>query len=148
MTREIESAARARGLHLIVLKASKESEIDTAFAVLTQHQPVALVVIPEPFFITRREQLVAQAARLAIPTIYGIREFAVSGGLMSYGNYVPEGYRQIGIFAGKILKGANPRDLPVQQSAKFEFVVNLKTAKALGLTIPSGILSIADEVIE
>jgi putative tryptophan/tyrosine transport system substrate-binding protein len=148
MTRETESAARARGLHLIVLKASKESEIDTAFAILTQHRPVALVVIAEPFFITRREQLVAQAARLAIPVIYGIREFAVSGGLMSYGNYVPEGYRQIGIFAGKILKGAKPKDLPVQQSTKFEFVINLKTAKALGLTIPPGILAIADEVIE
>jgi len=148
MTRETESAARARGLRLIVLKASKESEIDTAFATLTQYRPVALVVIAEPFFITRREQLVAQAARLAIPTIYGIREFAVSGGLMSYGNYVPEGYRQIGIFAGKILKGAKPGDLPVQQSAKFELVINLKTAKALGLTIPPGILAIADEVIE
>jgi len=148
MTRETESAARARGLRLIVLKASKESEIDTAFATLTQYRPVALVVIAEPFFITRREQLVAQAARLAIPVIYGIREFAVSGGLMSYGNYVPEGYRQIGIFAGKILKGAKPGDLPVQQSAKFELVINLKTAKALGLTIPPGILAIADEVIE
>ena len=148
MTRETESAARARGLRLMVLKASNESEIDTAFAILAQHRPVALVVIAEPFFITRREQLVAQAARLAIPVIYGIREFAVSGGLMSYGNNVREGYRQIGIFAGKILKGAKPSDLPVQQSAKFEFVINLKTAKVLSLTIPPGILAIADEVIE
>ena len=148
MTRETESAARARGLRLMVLKASNESEIDTAFAILAQHRPVALVVIPEPFFITRREQLVAQAARLAIPVIYGIREFAVSGGLMSYGNNAPEGYRQIGIFAGKILKGAKPSDLPVQQATKFDFVINLKTAKALSLTIPPGILAIADEVIE
>ena len=148
MTRETESAARARGLRLMVLKASNESEIDTAFAILAQHRPVALVVIAEPFFITRREQLVAQAARLAIPVIYGIREFAISGGLMSYGNNVREGYRQIGIFAGKILKGAKPSDLPVQQSTKFDFVINLKTAKALSLTIPPGILAIADEVIE
>jgi putative tryptophan/tyrosine transport system substrate-binding protein len=97
----------------------------------------SLVVIPEPFFITRREQLVAQAARLAIPVIYDIREFAVSGGLMTYGNYVAEGYRQIGIFAGKILKGAKPSD-------KFEFVINLKTAKALSLTIPHNLLVLAD----
>jgi len=148
MSKESESAARAMGLRLTVLKASNESEIDTAFAILAQHRPVALVVIAEPFFITRREQLVAQAARLAIPVIYGIREFAVSGGLMSYGNNVREGYRQIGIFAGKILKGAKPSDLPVQQSTKFDFVINLKTAKALSLTIPPGILAIADEVIE
>ena len=132
----------------MVLKASNESQIDTAFAILAQHRPVALVVIPEPFFITRRERLVAQAARLAIPVIYGIREFAVSGGLMSYGNNAFEGYHQIGIFAGKILKGAKPSDLPVQQSTKFDFVINLKTAKALSLTIPPGILAIADEVIE
>jgi putative ABC transport system substrate-binding protein len=130
------------------VKASTESEIDTVFAILSQQRPVALVVIPEPFFITRREQLVAQAARLAIPVIYGIREFAVAGGLMSYGNIVSDGYRQIGIFAGKILKGAKPSDLPVQQSARFEFVINLKTSKALNLTIPPGILAIADEVIE
>jgi putative ABC transport system substrate-binding protein len=148
MTKETESAARARDLRLMVLKASNESEIDAAFAILAQNRPVALVVIPEPFFITRREQLVAQSARLAIPVIYGIREFAVSGGLMSYGNNVSEGYRQIGIFAGKILKGAKPSDLPVQQSTKFDFVINLKTAKALSLTIPPGILAIADEVIE
>jgi putative ABC transport system substrate-binding protein len=148
MTRETESAARASGVDLIILKASTESEIGTAFAILSQHRPVALVVIPEPFFITRREQLVAHAARLVIPVIYGIREFAVAGGLMSYGNNVPQGYRQIGIFTGKILKGAKPSDLPVQQSAKFEFVINLKTAKALNLTIPPGILAIADEVIE
>jgi putative ABC transport system substrate-binding protein len=148
MTKETESAARASGVGLIVLQASTESEIGTAFAILAQQRPVALVVIPEPFFITRREQLVAQAARLAIPVIYGIREFAVAGGLMSYGNNGSEGYRQIGIFAGKILKGAKPSDLPVQQSARFEFVINLKTAKALNLTIPPGILAIADEVIE
>jgi putative ABC transport system substrate-binding protein len=115
MTKETERAASASGLRLIILKASTEGEIDAAFAFLAQQQPVALVVIAEPFFITRREQIVGQAARFAIPVIYGIREFAVSGGLMSYGNDVPEGYRQIGIFAGKILKGTKPDDLPVQQ---------------------------------
>jgi putative tryptophan/tyrosine transport system substrate-binding protein len=136
MTKETEIAARASGHHLVVLKASKESQIDTAFAVIAQQQPVALIVIPEPFFISRREQLAAQAARFAIPVIYGIRDFAVAGGLMSYGNNVPEGYRQMGIFAGKILKGAKPADLPVQQATKFEFVINFKTAKGLGLTFP------------
>ena len=145
---ETERAASASGLRLIVLKASTEGEIDTAFAFLSQQQPVALVVIAEPFFITRRGQIVAQAARFAIPVIYGIREFAVSGGLMSYGNNVPEGYRQIGILAGKILKGTKPDDLSVQQPTKFEFVINLKTATALGLMFPPGLLAIADEVIE
>ncbi len=148
MAKATESAAHASGQRLIVLKASKESEIDAAFASLDQKRPVALLVIPEPFFIARREQLVAQAAGHAIPVIYGIREFAVAGGLMSYGNDAPEGYRQTGIFAGEILKGAKPSDLPVQQPTKFEFVINLKTAKALGLALPSGLLSIADEVIE
>jgi putative tryptophan/tyrosine transport system substrate-binding protein len=148
MTKETENAARASGHRLIVLKASKESEIDTAFSTLDQQRPVALVVIPEPFFITKRKQLVAQAARHAIPVIYGIREFATVGGLMSYGNNVPEGYRQAGIFAGKIIKGAKPNELPVQQPTKFDFVINLKTAKTLGLTFAPGLLAIADEVIE
>jgi putative ABC transport system substrate-binding protein len=148
MTKETESAARASGHRLIVLKASKESEIDAVFTILDQQRPVALLVIPEPFFITRREQLVAQAARHAIPTIYGIREFAVAGGLMSYGSDVSEAHRQIGIFAAKILKGARPADLPVLQPTKFEFVINLKTAKALGLVLQPGLLAIAGEVIE
>jgi putative ABC transport system substrate-binding protein len=148
VTKETESAAHDGGYRLIVLKASNESEIDAAFTILDQQRPVALVVIAEPFFVTRREQLVALAARHAIPVIYGIREFAAAGGLMSYGNNVSDQYYEMGIFAGKILKGAKPADLPVMQPTKFEFVINLKTAKALGLTIPSGLLSIADEVIE
>jgi len=148
MAHETESAARATGHRLIVLKATNESEIDSVFEILAQQRPIGLLVIAEPFFITRREQLVAHAARLAIPAIYGIREFALAGGLMSYGVNVPEGYRQLGIFAAKILKGAKPEDLPVQQPTKFEFVINIKTAKVLGVTFPPGLLAIADEVIE
>jgi putative tryptophan/tyrosine transport system substrate-binding protein len=147
-TREIESAARSSGHRLVVLNAHQESEIDAAFTILAQQRPVALIVIAEPFFITRREKIVAQAASHTIPVMYGIREFSAAGGLMSYGIDVAEQYRQMGSFAGKILKGAKPADLPVLQPTKFEFVINLKTAKTLGLTLPSGILSIADEVIE
>jgi putative ABC transport system substrate-binding protein len=143
-----ESQCPLCGYKLIILKATKEDDIDAAFATMDHQNPIALMVIAEPFFITRREKLVTLAARHSIPTIYGIREFAASGGLMSYGIDVAEQYREIGIFAGKILKGAKPAELPVLQPTKFEFVINLKTAKRLGLVIPPGILAIADEVIE
>jgi putative ABC transport system substrate-binding protein len=147
--RDVLEAARAKGLQLDILKASTESEIDTAFDSLVQLQADALVVHADPFFITsRREQLVAQAARHAIPAISGSREFAVAGGLISYGMSVAAAFRQQGIYAGKILKGAKPDDLPVEQPTKFELIVNLKTAKALGLTIPQSIFARADEVIE
>jgi len=148
ITTAVENAAHDGGYKLIILKATKEDDIDAAFVTLDRQKPIALMVIAEPFFITRREKLVTLAARHSIPTIYGIREFAASGGLMSYGIDVAEQYRQIGIFAGKILKGAKPAELPVLEPTKFEFVINLKTAKGLGLVIPPGLLAITDEVIE
>ena len=146
--RDAQEAARAKGLELPILKARTESEIDAAFASLVDLHAGALVVGADPFFDSRREQLIASAARYAIPTIYFEREFTASGGLISYGTSLTAVYRQVGNYAGRILKGEKAADLPVQQPTKFDTAVNLKTAKALGLTVPPIVLAQADEVIE
>jgi putative tryptophan/tyrosine transport system substrate-binding protein len=142
--RGAQEAARRLGQQIHILNASTESEIDKAF----QGPADALVVAPDAFLINRTDQLVALAARHALPTMYPFREFPAAGGLIGYGTSLPDLYRQVGVYAGKILQGAKPADLPVLQPTKFELVINLKTARALGLTIPPGVLAIADEVIE
>jgi putative tryptophan/tyrosine transport system substrate-binding protein len=148
MSRDVQEAARVKGVQLLVLKAGTESEIDAAFASLVERHAGALVVGTEAFFGSRREQLLALTARHAVPAISQWRDFAEEGGLISYGPSYPAIWRQAGIYAGRILKGAKPADLPVQQPTVFELVVNLKTARELGLTIPPSILARADEVIE
>jgi putative ABC transport system substrate-binding protein len=146
--RALQEAASAINRQINIVRASTETEIDTAFATLTQQAPGALLVAADPFFSIRRDQVVTLAARYKLPAIYFQREFADNGGLISYAPDFADGYRQAGVYVGKILKGTKPADLPVMQPTKFELVINLKTAKALGLTIPPGVLSIADDVID
>ena len=145
---EVQEAARATGLQIHVLRASIDREIDAAFEAVARLRVAALSVTSDPFFDTRRDKLIALAARYAVPTMYQFREYAVAGGLMSYGIDLPDVYRQVGTYAARILKGAKPADLPIQQPSKFELVINLQTARALGINIPPGVLAIADEVIE
>ena len=146
--RDVQGAARAIGLQIHALRANIDREIEVAFETVASQRIAALAVAASPFFTTRRDKIVALAARHAVPTMYTAREYAVDGGLMSYGIDVPDVYRQIGLYAARILKGAKPADLPVLQPTKFETVINLKTAKALRLTIPDKLLALADEVIE
>jgi putative ABC transport system substrate-binding protein len=148
MENEAQEAGRNLGRQLLVLNASTPSEIDAAFAAMRQRRANALFVGSDPFFATRRQQIVALTARDAIPAIYTNREFVEEGGLISYGNDTADGYRRAGVYVGRILNGASPSDLPIDQATKFELVVNVKTAKAIGLTIPESFLARADEVIE
>jgi putative ABC transport system substrate-binding protein len=148
VSRDLQAAARTLGLQIHVLHASNEKEIDAAFATLVQLRAGALVIGSDVIFNSRSEQLAALAARYAMPAIYQYREFAAAGGLMSYGDSITDVYRRVGVYIGRILNGEKPADLPVQQSTKVELIINLKTAKALGLTVPLSLLGRADEVIE
>jgi putative tryptophan/tyrosine transport system substrate-binding protein len=145
---DAQAVAGSLGLQIHVLNANTEIDIDQAFASAIQQGVGALIVGADPFFYSRRDQIVALATRERLPTIYYLREFAAAGGLISYGANLTDGYHQAGTYTGRVLKGEKPADMPVMQLSKFELVINLKTAKILGLSIPSGILAIADEVIE
>jgi putative ABC transport system substrate-binding protein len=146
--RDVQEAALSVGRRLVVLNAGTDEDIAAAFASLGPQRVGALLVGADVFFDPRRDRLIALAAQYAVPAIYQFRDYALDGGLMSYGASIAELYQQVGVYVGRILNGDKPADLPVMLPAKFELVINLKTAKALGLTIPAGILAIADEVIE
>jgi putative ABC transport system substrate-binding protein len=145
---DVQALAGSLGLHALILEVRSERDVDNAFATLVDQRADAVIAIPDAFLLARRHQLAALSARHRLAAIYAVRDFALSGGLISYGTSVVEGYRLAGNYVGRILKGATPANLPVQQPTKFELVINLKTAKALGLEIPPQLLARADEVIE
>jgi putative ABC transport system substrate-binding protein len=146
--KDVETAARAIGQQIQIFDVRNERDIDLAFATMVENRADAFLIGSDAYLVTRRNQIVALAARHAIPAVYPYREFAEAGGVLTYGANRADSWRQVGVYTGKILKGAKPADLPVLQPTKFELVINLKTAKTLGLTIPAGVLAIADEVIE
>ena len=145
---DVQSAEHSLGQRIEVFNASNEQDIEIAFASLAQRKIGGLVVTADPFFNNRRDQIISLATRYATPTVYFFREFATSGGLVSYGTSLTDAYHQVGIYTGRVLGGANPAELPVVQPTKFDLVINLKTAKALGVSIPQALLVAADEVIE
>jgi ABC-type uncharacterized transport system substrate-binding protein len=146
--REVQEAAPTIGLQIKILNASTIDEIDAAFATLARERPDALFVAPDGFFTSRRGQFATLTARDKIPAAYSVREHVEAGGLMSYGTDLADMFRQVGVYTGSILKGAKPADLPVLQLTKFELVINLQTARALGIQVPPGVISVADDVIE
>ena len=148
ITDDMQAAANALGLKLHILHASTEHDLDVTIASIVQVPARALIVTSDPFFLSRRNRVVSLVARHALPAIYQFREFAVAGGLVSYGANLADGYRQVGVYAARIIKGEKPSDLPVVQPTKFELVINVKTAKMLGLNVPDRLLALADEVIE
>jgi putative ABC transport system substrate-binding protein len=145
---EVQEAARVIDRRIQIANAGSDRELEPAFATLVQERAAALLVCADPFFDTRRDHIVALAAQHRLPAIYQFRDYAVAGGLMSYGISITDGYRQVGIYTGQVLKGAKPADLPIHQSIKFELIINLKTAKTLDIKISDNMLSLADEVIE